>query len=128
MGIDVTSLKVLVYIDEAEVSPRDLTSRQLEEIAREVEKLWPPNEAYGIWFDVQTLKLTNNYWEISLIIVCYNMPNNRVRAVIPEHYLHNMLDRKIRIFPKLPDTADESFHPNPMDFGIHTVEVMFVLE
>lgn len=128
MGRDITSLRGLIYVDGIETMPRQLTSMQLEAIARQVEKLWPPNPEIGIWFDVETLEKTNNYWIPALIVACYYLPDKVIRAIIPEQHLQTMLNRKIRIYPDVQQIPDANPHIFSLNFEEHFIEIMFELE
>jgi hypothetical protein len=126
--MEVSSLRVNVFIDGVEEDLNAINSKEFTAIVKEVEKLWPDNMFERIWYDIETMRENENgRWDICITVVCYYMPSKEERASIPMECLNRVLDRKIEIFPFVRNM-------NPNDVGIvrdlrrHIVEVMHVRE
>ena len=123
MGVDIKSLKVLVYIDRIQEDSNNFRPKEVVAIAKEIKRMWPDDRSERIWFDVEYLEARRNDWEFCFRVVCYCMPGKTERHPIPNHYLEQFVNRRMRIYPYV----DGNYESNAR-FQNHIVEVIHVVE
>ena len=129
MGLEIASLKVLLFVDDLPDEFHNFTKREIMAFREAVKDLWPNNMYERYWFDVEIdlREKVGDLWSFDLRVVCYHMPDKARRCEIPRNLLDQVLDRKIEIFPVvLGRNPNDDRRIN--DFRRHRVEVMHVYD
>ena len=112
MGIEVTSLRVLLYVDDLPEEFHNFSKREIMAFIEAIKDVWPKNMYERFWFDVEIdlRDKVDGLWSFVIHVVCYHMPDKSRRCEIHRNILDQILDRPIEIFPII-------LNRNPNDEG-----------
>ena len=129
MGLEVTSLKVLLFVDDLPEEFHNFSKREIMAFIQAIKRLWPTNMHEKYWFDVEIVLCDriDGLWSFGLRVACYRFPDKNTPYEIPRNILDQVLDRKIQIDPIILGR-----YPNDEarlnDLRRYRVEVMHVYE
>lgn len=92
-------LRVLVYVNDHQIDVNKLLPIEVDAIADEIQKLWPPDLYYRVWFDVEKLIAHSDWWEVAFRVICYYIPGKEERCLFPEEHLNRVVKKHIPIHP-----------------------------
>ena len=127
MGLEVTSLKVLLLVDDLPEEFHNFSKKEIMAFIEAIKDLWPKNMYDRFWFDVEIdlRDRVDGLWSFDIRVSCYHMPDKSRRCQIPRNILDQVLDRRIEIHPIILDR-----NPNDEgrlnDFRRHKIEVIHV--